>query len=98
MLKLHRFCGFVVAVLAASMAVAQPGTGTLKGVLTDNSGAVIPAAVVSVAGTGVQKAARPGADGSYCVVGLAPGQYTVRVAFPGFGVFEKAVSVDAGGT
>jgi Carboxypeptidase regulatory-like domain len=97
MLKLQRiFCFIFMAVLAVGIATAQPATGTLKGVLTDNSGAVIPGAVVSVGNGSVSRAAQTGTDGSYSVAGLAPGPYTVRVAFPGFGLFEKSVTIDAG--
>ena len=46
---------------------------------------MIPAASVSLAATGgAAKTAQSQADGSYTFVGLAPGQYTVRVTFPGF--------------
>ena len=99
MYKLQRICCFIfTAAMAIGMAYAQPSTGTLKGVLTDNSGAVIPAAVVSVGNGSVSKAAQTGTDGAYSVAGLAPGQYTVRVAFPGFGLYEKSVTIDAGNT
>jgi len=87
----------LAAALIVSSAPAQQTTGTLKGVLTDDSGAVIPAASVGLAGPGgVTKTAQSQADGSYTFMGLAPGQYTVRVLFPGFKTFEKAVAVDAG--
>jgi Carboxypeptidase regulatory-like domain len=82
----------------ASGALAQQTTGTLRGVLTDDSGAVIPAAKVTIEGSGVSKAAQTQADGSYTFPGLAPGQYTVSVNFPGFSSFSKAVAVSAGGT
>src|SRR6266567_4545694 len=99
MFNLRKLCLFLVASLLIVMgAPAQPTTGTLKGVLTDDSGAVIPAAVVSLSGNGVQRAAQTQPDGSYTFMGLPPGQYTVKVAFPGFGPFEKVVSVSGGGT
>ena len=98
MFNLRRLCFFLLAaVLMVSGAPAQQTTGTIKGVLTDDSGAVIPAASVALTGAnGLQKTAQTQADGSYTFVGLAPGQYTVKAAFPGFGPFEKAVSVTAG--
>ena len=98
MFNLRRICFLLLAAaLMLSSAPAQQTTGTLKGVLTDDSGAVIPAASVGLTGSGgVGKTAQSQADGSYTFVGLAPGQYTVRVAFPGFKTFDKAVSVDAG--
>src|SRR5580658_442713 len=98
MLNLRRISFLLLAAaLMLSSAPAQQTTGTLKGVLTDDSGAVIPAASVSLTGGGgAGKTAQSQADGSYTFVGLAPGQYTVRVAFPGFKTFEKGVSLDAG--
>src|SRR5947209_908416 len=96
MFKLEKaLSALTLAVLTVFSLAAQQTTGTLKGVLTDNSGAVIPAAVVVVTGGAGQKMAQTQADGSYTMVGLAPGQYTVRVAYPGFGVYEQSVTVDA---
>ena len=86
-----------VALMVVS-APAQQSTGTVKGILTDDSGAVIPAAAVGLSGKGVQKTAQTQGDGSYTFTGLAPGQYTVTVTFPGFAPVEKALTVNAGGT
>ena len=90
---------FVVClfVLFAPGLVAQQTTATVKGVLTDDSGAVIPAAVIKLAGNGVQKTAQTQADGTYSFPGLAPGQYTVSVTFPGFAPCARTVSVLTGG-
>jgi hypothetical protein len=77
---------------------AQQPAGTIKGVLTDDSGAVIPAATVALAGSGGRKAAQTQADGTYSFASLAPGQYTVAVAYPGFAPFTRTVTVAAGGT
>ncbi|HEY1339683.1 MAG TPA: carboxypeptidase regulatory-like domain-containing protein [Bryobacteraceae bacterium] len=88
---------FLSFLLAFSLA-GQPSTGTIKGVLTDNSGAIIPAAPVSLTGNGVQKTAQTQADGSYTFTGLAPGEYTVHAVFPGFSPVEKKVTVAAGST
>jgi len=74
---------------------AQTPTGGVRGVLSDDSGAVIPAANVSITGEAVSKTVQTQADGTFSVVGLAPGQYTVAVAYPGFAPFSKAVRVGA---
>ena len=66
--------------------------------LTDDSGGVIPAASVTLAATGVNKTAQTQADGTYTFPGVAPGDYTVSIAFPGFSPFAKTVTVTAGGT
>ncbi|MBZ5725560.1 MAG: carboxypeptidase regulatory-like domain-containing protein [Acidobacteriia bacterium] len=92
------FLLFVAAAAVSFPAAAQQTSGTLKGTLTDDSGAIIPGAAVTLAGNGVQKAARTQGDGSYTFAGLAPGDYTVKAAFPGFTAVEKPVTVNAGAT
>ena len=79
-------------------AVAQQSTGTVKGTLADDSGAVIPAASVSLVGGGGTRSAQTQADGSYTFAGVAPGQYTLNVNFPGFTPVSKPITVSAGGT
>ena len=89
----------VVLFLTASLLpLLAQNTGSIKGSLTDESGAVIPAATVTVNGNGASKTAQTQADGSYEIPGLAPGQYTVQVAIPGFTPFSKAETVAAGAT
>ncbi len=92
------FLSLPAAVLLISSAFAQPNTGTVKGTLADDSGAVIPAASVSLTGNGSTKRAQTQADGGYTFVGVAPGQYTLSVNFPGFTPVSKPVTVTAGGT
>jgi len=87
---------FIILVLAAVSAFAQATGGSIRGVLTDDSGAVIPAAAVTLTGNGVQKSTQSQGDGSYAFNGLTPGQYTVHAAVPGFGVFEQAVKLTTG--
>ena len=85
MRTLRRTLSLLLAVaLSVSIAMAQPGTGILRGTMTDDSGAVIPAAKISLSGKGVAKTAQTQADGSYVFAGLAPGQYTVKAVLPGF--------------
>jgi len=78
----------LAAALTVFSAPAQQTTGTLRGVLTDDSGAIIPGATATIIGSGVQKSVRTQNDGSYTFAGLLSGQYTVRVTFPGFSPFE----------
>lgn len=88
-------CAAVLLGLALALA-AQSTTGSVRGVLTDDSGGVVPGASVTISGKGMQRAVGTQADGSYSVNGLAPGQYTVHVAFPGFNTVDQAVTVTAG--
>ncbi len=99
MLTLRRIVfGILAVALISTSALAQPTAGTVKGTLTDDSGGVIPAASVSLAGHGAAKTAQTQADGTYTFTGVAPGDYTVTISFPGFQPFTKPVTVTAGGT
>ena len=89
----HRFFALLVLSIAAW---SQAQTGSVKGVLADSSGGVIPAATVTLPGVGVSKTAQTQADGSYTFPGLGPGQYTVTISFPGFAPFSKTVAVAPG--
>jgi hypothetical protein len=96
MLKLYKPAFLLLAVVLALNA-QTPTTGSIRGVMTDDSGAIIPAAKVTLSGNGVNRTAQTQADGSYSFVGLPPGQYRVRVSFPGFANFDKTVAVTGGG-
>ena len=85
----------LVAVLAVG-AQAQETAGTLKGKVTDSSGAVVPGAKVTVTASGVERTAATDQTGSYTVVGLAPATYAVRITAAGFGVFRGKVDLAAG--
>jgi hypothetical protein len=84
--------------LFASVIVFAQATGTVKGTLQDESGAVIPAITITLTGNGAAKTAQSQADGSYSITGLAPGQYTASVNLPGFQPFSGKVTVAAGST
>ncbi len=90
---------FILALLLsfAVSSFAQP-SGGIKGVLADSSGAVIPAAVITLNGNGPSRTAQTQADGSYAFTGIAPGQYTVAITIPGFTPFTQTVTVAAGNT
>jgi hypothetical protein len=66
---------------------AQAGaTGTILGTITDNSGAVVSNAAVTVTNinTGVHNQTRTGSSGDFTVPYLTPGTYQVTVEAPGF--------------
>ena len=55
----------------------------LRGVVSDESGAVVPGATVTLAGpAGLEKTAVTGADGAYTFPGLAAGDYVVQASAP----------------
>jgi len=68
-------------VCAATALLAQ--TSLLRGVVTDESGAVVPGATVTLAGpAGVEKTAVTGGDGAYTFSGLTAGDYVVQASAP----------------
>ena len=87
----------LTATLFVFSAMAQTPTGTLRGTMTDNSGAVIPAANITLIGKSATKTAQTQADGTYTFQGLAPGPYTVKAVLPGFATINAPVNITAGG-
>ncbi|MCB9383504.1 MAG: carboxypeptidase regulatory-like domain-containing protein [Bryobacterales bacterium] len=87
----HRFVRLVLLGLAALSAAFAQSQGTIQGVVTDDSGAVIPGAkvVVSNDATGVQNTRTTNEVGFYTAPGLNPGPYTVTVSSDGFSTSEQ---------
>ncbi len=74
----------LLPLLCAGLALSQETTGTLRGVLTDPTGAVIPGAKVEVSGSTVSQSMSTDATGSYAFMTLPPGVYTISVTAQGF--------------
>ena len=86
----------LILILCSAVAFAQ-NTGSVKGQITDESGALVPGAKITVAGSaGVVKATTSGNDGTYTLSGLAAGKYSVQVSSPGLTQIAPA-SVDVSG-
>jgi hypothetical protein len=83
---------------AQSSAQSSATTGTLRGQVTDPSGAVVANATVAVLVSGGQThSATTNRTGSYEIGNLAPGKYTVTANAQGFAVFvQNDVDVAAG--
>jgi hypothetical protein len=73
----------------AGVALAQAG-GSLRGTVTDPSGAVVPGAELALADEATQfvRRAKSDSQGEYYLGGLPPGDYTLTAAAPGFKVAE----------
>ncbi len=72
---------FILTLFAAHSLCAQ--TAILRGQVTDESGAVVPGAKVSLRGTsGGAKSATADETGAYTFAGLTPGDYTVQASAP----------------
>jgi hypothetical protein len=90
--------GLAASAWAQSPAQSQATTGTLRGQVTDPSGAVVTNATVAVLISGGQThSATTNRSGSYEIGNLAPGKYTVTANAQGFAVFvQNEVDVAAG--
>jgi outer membrane receptor protein involved in Fe transport len=77
---------FVLVFSIANSVYAQGATATLSGVVTDQTGAVVPAvniAVISIA-QGFQRTTTTNDEGIFVVPLLPPGNYTVKAEHEGF--------------
>lgn len=71
---------------------AQEYRATLLGVVTDPTGAAVPAAQVTVTNTetGVRAATKSNTDGNYVIPFIVPGTYRLRVEHEGFKTYERS--------
>ena len=92
--------GFSLTVLTPHAALAQAGLGTLAGVVTDSTHAVVGGATVTLSnkGTGFERTVVTGNDGGYRFNALTvTGGYTIRATAPGFKATEvKNLSTSVG--
>src|SRR2546426_2494076 len=73
--------GVLVSLFFSSALFAQ--TGTLRGIVTDESGAIVPGAKITLtANAGIANTALAGDDGSYTFTGIAPGDYVAEASAP----------------
>src|SRR5262245_24642101 len=81
-----RSLALVVLMGAARLASAQTATGTLSGVVGDESGAAIAGATVTAkeAGTGATRRTTTDGEGRYSLANMDPGRYEVRCELVGF--------------
>src|SRR5438309_468872 len=77
---------FLVLLCTATGLLAQSITSSLVGTVHDDSGAVVPNAAITAinVATNARGEARSDATGSYTLVQLTPGSYTVEISAQGF--------------
>ena len=96
---LHCFLGLICSLLAAPIAPAQSVGGRIAGTITDQTGAAIGNASISVTseGTGAQRRATSDENGFFSVPELPVGFYSVKVEGAGFAPASRTrVKVDVG--
>ncbi|MGA7339923.1 MAG: TonB-dependent receptor [Terracidiphilus sp.] len=90
-----------VATLACHTSVPPPPAGpTLRGTVTDSTGAIIPNAEIDLvdASGAAQGKFQSGPDGSFQVVAPLPGAYTLVVSATGFKTVRSQISIAAPAT
>ena len=89
-----------VALLAALAAPVAAQTGRVSGVVTDPSGAVLPAvelrAMQRNSGGETTHSVKTDGKGLYQLDNLAPGAWTVSMTLPGFGIATRPVTIEPG--
>jgi outer membrane receptor protein involved in Fe transport len=77
--------------LGLPAAAGAQATGSIAGIVSDESGAVLPGVTIEVtnAGTNQVRTAVTGADGYYSVPLLQPGQYSIKSTLTGFKTFVR---------
>jgi hypothetical protein len=89
---LKRIAHFVLAYFCLSaVLLAQSSEVSLRGQVTDQSGAIVPHIPVTLLGPGglTREASTEESDGRYVFRDLPPGTYSLRVNVPGFAPIEK---------
>lgn len=82
----------VLLALTLSIVVAaaqEPSVASLRGAVTDPSGAVVPGAIVQLRGPGGERRAKTDIAGQYSFLSLKPGKYQIRVTAKDFSIAEK---------
>jgi hypothetical protein len=78
--------GWVLGVAAPRSALAQTGAGAITGIVTDQAGAAVPGATVTVTEvhTNRQRVSVSTDGGVYTAASLAPGEYRLDIELAGF--------------
>src|SRR5579863_1693447 len=92
-------CALILALVVCAggmgIARAQNPRGTLRGVVQDASGAVIPKAAITLRAkeSSIERTAVSGARGEFRVEDLLPGEYSVEVTAGGFAEARAEVNI-----
>src|SRR5438876_2919607 len=87
--------GIIVSLFFSSVLFAQ--TATLRGTVTDDSGAIVPGAKITLtANSGTVNTAVADSNGSYSFMGIAPGDYVAQASAPDLATGPIKLNIRAG--
>ena len=84
---------YTLALVCALASPAAAQTATITGTITDQTGAAVPGATVTLDGPGGVQSAVSGARGEYSFANVANGTYKVNAILPGFAPATRDVVV-----
>lgn len=93
MIRLRTKTAVIACILAAAAPLrAQSGDGSLRGVVKDPQGLVLPGVTVTASAPSLIKPAVAVTDntGYYRIINLPPGEYRLTAELPGFAKYEQA--------
>jgi len=98
------FCPFLILpillLLAPGRLWSQTSTGGIVGTITDQSGAIVPNAAITLTSEakGSNQSLSTTSSGTYSVTSLAPGDYELQITAPGFQSISSKVRILVGET
>src|SRR5215467_12589394 len=83
---MRRFLSAVIVIVCAISISAQSNKGGISGTVTDQNGAVVPGATVTITniGTNKQQTVTTSDQGSFALSSLEPVDYSIQVEMKGF--------------
>jgi len=86
--------------LVATLLLAPPAgaqTASLRGTVTDSTGAVVPGATVTLIqrDTAATRTSTTGPEGNYYFAGIFAGPYSIKVELPGFKTREEKLTISS---
>src|SRR6185369_2263772 len=88
----------MLSVMAAQLSAQSITQGKIRGTVTDQSGAVVPSATVSLKSTttGSTQTRTPNSSGFYEFALVTPGPYTITITAPSYQTLTQNVTVSLG--
>lgn len=93
--RCYAVAAFVFLLTLPLTTLAQNATTSLRGVIRDSSGAVVPGAQITITNgaTGQQFTAKSNGAGEYTLIQITPATYTISVTAKGFGDQSKSAEL-----